>query len=383
MTELITPTGRVHWLGTGLSTGSGLGLICDGVPSTMLWGRTEAKAEACLDRLGLSGRAVTRALEPGALEAELAAGDLVVSMLPASWHSDILQLALDSEAHFACSSYVSPDMAAQAQTARKAGLVILTESGLDPGIDHLLGHELVRRAAAAIGDRPATARFTSYCGSNPAVANEFRYLFSWAPLGVLTALLTPARYIADGVEKVGERPWEAVEKLTISGEPFEVYPNRDSLPFVATYRFPATWQLETFVRGTLRLDGWSEAWAQVFTRLREEDDDGIAALADDLARRYPNTPADRDRVVMAVALEVSAGDGTTWSGDYVLNAVGDDTESATSRLVTVPLAGGSLEIVGGRTAPGLHQAADASESVRRWLTFLSAQGITAEFRGEQ
>ncbi|GGY97229.1 saccharopine dehydrogenase family protein [Streptomyces poonensis] len=378
MTEPTTPTGRVHWIGTGMSTGSGLGLVCEGT-STVLWGRTSEKAEACLARLGLEGKAETRAYDTSALAAELAAGDIVVSMLPATMHPALVELALDNDAHFVCSSYVSPGIRAHADAAAERGSVLLTEIGLDPGIDHLLAHELVRKARAATGDRPATVRFTSYCGSNPAEPNDFRYRFSWAPRGVLTALLTPARLIDGGAEKEVARPWEAVTSRFVGDESFEVYPNRDSVPFLDTYAFPAHWDVETFVRGTLRLDGWSEAWKPVFAELAEVGDDRITDLAAELAARHPTTATDHDRVVMSVKLEVRTDAGTAWSGEYVLDAVGDEQESVTARLVSVPLACGILDVAAGRTAPGLHQAADSPETIGRWLAFLRDHGITTAF----
>jgi saccharopine dehydrogenase-like protein len=374
MTTTITPTGRVHWLGTGLSTGSGLALVCSGA-ETLLWGRTAAKAGACLERLGLAGRAEVRALETSVLAAELRPGDVVVSMLPATLHSELVKLSIDHGAHFACSSYVSPGIASHAEAAEKAGLVVQTEAGLDPGIDHLLSHELVRMAVAETGERSATVRFTSYCGANPAVANDFRYRFSWAPRGVLTALLTPATFLEDGAAKTVAHPWESVRTISLNGEPFEVYPNRDSLPFIERYQFPASWTLEEFVRGTLRLDGWSRAWAPVFEELPAAGDDRITALADDLAQRYPTTPQDHDRVVMSVALEVTAGDGTAWRGQYDLDVTGDETEAVTPRLVSVGLACAVLEMMAGRTAPGLHFATSDPEAIQRWLAFLKTHGI--------
>jgi saccharopine dehydrogenase-like protein len=379
MTDLITPTGRVHWLGTGLSTGSGLGLACQGT-DLVLWGRSVDKAVACLDRLGLRGQAQPRAFGPEALAAEIAPGDVVVSMLPASQHAALVKLAGERGAHFACSSYLSPQIAAFAGAAERAGLVILTEAGLDPGIDHLLAHELVREAVATTGDQPAVARFTSYCGSNPAVPGEFRYRFSWAPRGVLTALLTPARFIDGKAEQSVRYPWESVRKLSLGGERYEVYPNRDSLPFLQTYQFPPAWTVETFIRGTLRWDGWSDAWREVFAELPHADDDRITSLAAELAERYPTTPQDRDRVVMSVALEVRADSGSVWHGEYVLDATGAQTESATPRLVSTALAGGILELTGAGMAPGLHQATADPALAGRWLAFLAGHGITARFR---
>jgi len=380
MTAIIKPTGRVHWLGTGLSTGSGLGLVCSGTERTLLWGRTVRKAEDCLQRLGLQGRAEVRALDTKALADELIPGDVVVSMLPTDHHPALVKLSLDHDAHFASSSYVSPGVAAYARAAAEAGLVILTEAGLDPGIDHLLSHQLVRMAVAVTGERPATARFTSYCGSNPAVANDFRYRFSWAPRGVLTALLTPAMFVEDGARKVAARPWESLRRIALNGDQFEAYPNRDSLPFIERYQLPASWTVDQFVRGTLRLDGWSQAWAPVFAELLAGNDDRITALASELAQRYPTTPLDHDRVVMSVALEVNTADGMAWQGRYDLDATGDGTEDVTPRLVSTALACAVLDMTAGRTAPGLHHATNEPEAIQRWLVFLKTHGIEPTWR---
>jgi hypothetical protein len=370
------PTGRVHWAGTGLSTGSGLGLVAAATP-TVLWGRTEEKARAKLAALGLAGRVGTGALPD--LAAQLAPGDLVVSMLPPPAHPDLLRLAIEHDAHFACSSYLSDGIAAQAGAAAARGLVVLTEIGLDPGIDHLLAHELVRAARRATGDGPATVRFTSYCGANPAEPNDFRYRFSWAPRGVLTALRTPARHVRGGRVVAVDRAWEAVEPVTVAGEAFEVYPNRDSLPYVAAYGIPDTWTLETFSRGTLRLDGWSAAWHDLFAELAGADDDRLTELAADLAARYPTTPTDHDRVVMSVRLELTTH---SWTGEYVLDAVGTDTEDATPRLVSVPLACAVLDLLAAGLPPGLHRAAPTAATNDRWLTALAAQGIAATYDGD-
>jgi hypothetical protein len=365
----------VHWVGTGLSTGGGVALLARLGALTVLYGRTEARAAACVQRLGLTGRvahAPIDALRPSA-------GDVVVSMLPATEHLRLLRAALATGAHFANTSYLAAELAEHADAARDAGTVLLTEAGLDPGLDHLLAHELVAAARSAIGDQPATATFTSYCGGIPAVPNDFRYRFSWAPRGVLTALLGPARYIEDGVEQVARRPWEATTTHRLGDEAFEVYPNRDSLPFVAQYGIPERWRLHTFVRGTLRCDGWRAAWAPVFAELSGDPaPDRLTELADELAARYPTTDADRDRVVLVVALTVHGVDGTAWSGRYVLDATGDDRDSAMARLVSVPLAAGVAEILSGDLPPGLHRAAENAPASRRRLDFLARQGIRPE-----
>lgn len=376
--EPLAASGAVHWIGTGLSTGSGLRVLCDTAEEVTLWARTTGKASGCLHRLGLPGRAGTAEFSPGELRAAVRPGDVVISMLPASEHARLLELCLARHAHFACTSYTSQALADGAAAAREAGTVVLTEAGLDPGIDHILAHDLVGSARATVGDVPATAEFSSYCGGLPAAPNEFRYRFSWAPRGVLSALCEPARYVAEGQTREAARPWEATRPHRVAGEMFEAYPNRDSIPFAAQYGLPPAWRLRTFVRGTLRLDGWLAAWAPVFAELVSGDAGRISALAGELAARYPATSEDLDRVVLAIALTVQPDSGAAWSGEYVLDVTGDRSESAMARCVSLPLAFGVTEILAGRMSPGLHRAAEQPDQVARWLAFLASQGLAAQ-----
>lgn len=221
---------------------------------------------------------------------------------------------------------------------------------------------------------------TSYCGGIPAVPNDFRYRFSWAPTGVLNALRSPARYIEAGAETTAPRPWEATRPHVVDGEPFEVYPNRDSVPFVEQYGLPPAWKPQTFVRGTLRLDGWLDAWQPVFADLRRGDDRRITELARELAARYPTTDADRDRVVLAVTLEVRDGSGRTWSGRYLLDMEGDAEESAMALCVSRTLGLGVRWILGGDVPPGLNRAAETAERSEEWLTELAREGVDFTLR---
>lgn len=376
MTEPVPASGTVHWVGAGLSTGSGLSALCADATRVLLWHRTEQRAAEALGRRGLTGRAEPRAYTLDALTAELAPGDVVVSMLPAPEHASLLAACVRRQAHFACSSYVSDAVLEQVPAATAAGVVVLTEAGLDPGIDHLFAHSLVARAREAIGEGTAASyELTSYCGGIPAVPNDFRYRFSWAPLGVLNALRSPARYIEDGAETVAERPWEATRPHLVGAETFEVYPNRDSVPFVAQYELPSAWKPSRFVRGTLRLDGWLRAWDSVFEELKAGDDARIAALARELADTYPTTDADRDRVVLAVSLDVRAANDRTWSGSYLLDLEGDAQESAMARCVSRTLALGVRHILDGSLPAGLSRAAETAARSQEWLDELARDGV--------
>src|SRR5258708_34794403 len=93
-------------------------------------------------RLGLAGKAEARAFRAESLAKEVAAGDVVVSMLPASEHPMLGQLALAHRAHFVCSSYVSPGIRAYADAARQRGSGAVTQVGLRPWIDSPLAPKL-------------------------------------------------------------------------------------------------------------------------------------------------------------------------------------------------------------------------------------------------
>ena len=198
---------------------------------------------------------------------------------------------------------------------------------------------------------------------------------------MLTALRSPGP-LHRGRRRGARRPALGGRRgrIVVDGETFEVYPNRDSVPFVVRVRLP-----DDLGRADLRprhaAPGRLErAWAPVFDELDDGDDERITALAAELAERHPTTAADRDRVVLAVALDVRATDGTRYAGEGRLDVNGTEAELATPRVVSVPLAGGIEELLAGRFAPGLHRAAAEPAAVRRWLDFLAAHGIATPVR---
>ncbi|NUO41682.1 MAG: saccharopine dehydrogenase, partial [Streptomyces sp.] len=184
----------------------------------------------------------------------------------------------------------------------------------------------------------------------------------------------------DGAETTAARPWEATRPHLVDGETFEVYPNRDSVPFVEQYGMPPAWKPQTFVRGTLRLEGWLEAWGAVFEELKAGDDARIAALAQELAATYPTTDADRDRVVLAVSLDVAGPAGQAWSGSYLLDLTGDAEESAMARCVSRTLALGVRHILDGSLPPGLNRAAETAARSEEWLRELALEGMDFTLR---
>jgi len=367
---------QVHWCGTGLSSGPGLRRLIDaGLPVT-IWTIERPQAEILL----AGRRAHVADYTPEALDATLRPDDVVVSMLPPDLHLPVAKIAMRRGAHFVCSSYLSPEMRALDNSARKLGVSVVGEVGLDPGIDHLMAHDLVSDYCASGTVAPGnTLSFSSYCGGIPAVPNAFRYKFSWSPLGVLRALKTPSRSIRHFSELRVQHPWEAVSRYDAPlphPETFEVYPNRDSLPFIEEYQFEPGWRIEDFVRGTIRLLGWSEAWAPIFTALEDESegaDRRLAQLAEKLWRENSYAPDEPDRVVLAVTLEARQDGKPVFHRSWMLDATGDIRGSAMARLVsgTVSLA---VEGVLSHDIPaGVHAAPHDPKLVKGWLHALETQ----------
>jgi len=361
----------IHWCGTGLSAVPGLRRLIAAGRDVAVWNRTVAKARAAVG--DLTDR--IREFDIAALGETLKPGDVVVSMLPGDWHVPLAELCLAKGAHFVSSSYISPEMRTLDAAAKAADLCLVNEVGLDPGIDHAMAHWLMADYRASDAFHPDNElSFISYCGGIPKHPNPFRYKFSWSPLGVLKALRSPSRSIAEFQELTVQRPWDALSSYTAplpEPEAFEVYPNRDSLPFMEEYGFDPGWTVRQFVRGTLRLNGWSEAWADVFREIETlEGPEGEARLKEMSDRFWDENayePGEPDRVVLCVALKAEREGVTVWHKTYAMDAWGDADGTAMARLVSVPVALAVEAVLAGEIAPGVSAVPSDPALVERWM----------------
>jgi saccharopine dehydrogenase (NADP+, L-glutamate forming)/spermidine synthase len=214
-------------------------------------------------------------------------------MVPYAFHPKVAGLCVAHKKHMVTTSYVSDAMKALDADARRAGVILLNEVGLDPGIDHMEAmrviHEIHEKGGRLLG-------FISFCGGLPAAeanTNPFGYKFSWSPTGVLLAGKNSARYLQDGKEVFipSEKLFESYGLRTIEGlGVFEGYPNRNSLPYIKLYGVPET---KTMLRGTLRYVGWCET-VRVMVRLNlldQEEKDWRGLTFAGLLRRQLGTKA--------------------------------------------------------------------------------------------
>jgi saccharopine dehydrogenase-like NADP-dependent oxidoreductase len=140
--------------------------------------------------------------------------------------------------------------------AKKAGIVILNEIGVDPGFDHMTAMRIIDKVHDNGGKIKA---FYSLCGALVApeeADNPFRYKFSWSPKGVLMAGNYGAKYLKNGT--IIEIPTENLFKNPLKVdfpelETMEVYPNRNSLDYIDIYNLKG---IKTIYRGTFRYPNW-------------------------------------------------------------------------------------------------------------------------------
>jgi len=218
-----------------------------------------------------------------ALEDLIRQADLVVSLLPFVYHPLVARLCVRHRKHMVTTSYVKEPMAQLDGDAKKAGVILLNEIGVDPGIDHMTAMKVIHRVQKDGGE---ITSFTSWCGGLPAPeanTNPFGYKFSWSPKGVLLAGKNPAHYRKDGKEVFvpGEELFDHYWLVPVEVEgkviDFEGYPNRDSLPYAETYGITTT---RTMFRGTLRNVGWCPTLRKMVDLglLDETERDDLAGL---------------------------------------------------------------------------------------------------------
>uniref|UniRef100_A0A3Q1CQH1 Alpha-aminoadipic semialdehyde synthase, mitochondrial n=1 Tax=Amphiprion ocellaris TaxID=80972 RepID=A0A3Q1CQH1_AMPOC len=198
--------------------------------------------------------------QEGHLDSLVKDHDLVISMLPYSFHPLVAKHCIKRKVNMVTASYLSPAMKELQSSAEEAGITIVNEMGLDPGIDHMLAMECIDHAKA---DGCIVESYTSFCGGLPAPEcsdNPLRYKFSWSPYGVLLNTISPAIFLKDN-QVVSVPPGGSLMDSTtpmdfFPGFNLEGFPNRDSTKYSEPYGIQTA---HTLIRGTLRFKGFSKA----------------------------------------------------------------------------------------------------------------------------
>lgn len=216
---------------------------------------------------------------------EIEKADLVISMLPARFHVEVAKDCIDLRTDLITPSYISAEMRDLHNEAKAAGIVIMNEIGVDPGIDHMSAMKIIDEIKAKGGE---ITTFKSYTGGLIAPEsdnNPWNYKFTWNPRNVVLAGQGGAAcFIRNGQYKYipYNRLFERLDHHYVEGYGgFVGYPNRDSLSYRSTYGLE---DIPTIFRGTLRRPGYCRAW-NVFIELGMTDNSYAMTDADDITPR--------------------------------------------------------------------------------------------------
>jgi saccharopine dehydrogenase-like NADP-dependent oxidoreductase len=211
----------------------------------------------------------SKAIQINALDREerlpyLKEADLVISMLPAIYHIEIAHDCIALQKNLITPSYISDAIRSLDEAAIKAGIIIMNEIGVDPGIDHMSAMKIIHEIQAEGGK---VHSFKSFCGGLVAPefdTNPWHYKFTWNPRNVVLAGQGGAScFIEENQYKYipYNRLFKRLDPISIPeyGD-FEGYANRDSLKYRSIYGLDG---IPTIYRGTLRRPGYAEAWSKL------------------------------------------------------------------------------------------------------------------------
>ncbi|THG19471.1 hypothetical protein TEA_007196 [Camellia sinensis var. sinensis] len=197
-------------------------------------------------------------MDHGSLCEYISQVEVVISLLPSSCHNIIAHACIELGKHLVTASYVDDSMSKLDGVAKNAGITILGEMGLDPGIDHMMAMKIINQAHVRRG---RIRSFTSYCGGLPSPAaanNPLAYKFSWNPAGAIRSGRNPATYRSHGVtvHVDGNDLYDSAVRFRMPDLPafaLECIPNRNSLVYGDLYGIGH--EALTIFRGTLRYEG--------------------------------------------------------------------------------------------------------------------------------
>lgn len=192
--------------------------------------------------------------------------DLVISMLPASFHIHVATVCASLGKSMLTASYVTSDIQALAPQFESNGSTLIMEMGLDPGIDHMSAMQVLDRIKSEGFELTGFETFTGGLLAPSEEDNPWEYKFTWNPRNVVLAGNGYVKFIQEGLYKYipYHRLFKRTEVIHIPGYGyFEGYANRDSLKYLDSYDLHG---IRTLYRGTLRRPGFCKAW-DVFIQL--------------------------------------------------------------------------------------------------------------------
>jgi lysine 6-dehydrogenase len=195
--------------------------------------------------------------------AELAAllsqgADAAIDLLPIRFMPAAFEAAVAARVPLVSTNYVH-GLGHLDEAARRRGVSLMPECGLDPGIDLVI-------IGGAVPRFDRLTRLDSYCGGIPEKAacdNPLNYKISWNWEMVLTSQMRPARFVRNGA--VLDVPAAEQHETGMNHEidfpglgRLEAIPNGDAVAYVE--RLGLSGSVRDAGRYSLRWPGWRDFW---------------------------------------------------------------------------------------------------------------------------
>ena len=202
--------------------------------------------------------------------------DVVIDLLPNDFKQFVYQAALEAKVSVVNTNYAYNlgDLDGQ---AKKAGIAIMPECGLDPGIDLVIYSDAKNRF-------DELQVINSYCGGFPekkACTNPLNYKVSWIWKGVLSSTMREGRIIKDKkiieIPAMNQHDEAYIHSIDFPGlGELEAIPNGDAVYFTDLMGLTDT--IKQTGRYSLRWPGWSAFWRPLkqLGFLNEDPVEGLA-----------------------------------------------------------------------------------------------------------
>ncbi len=215
------------------------------------------------------------AADEPSLAALIRKADVVIESLPPQFALTVGRIAATEGVHLVSSMYylnpgekdaakitqIKEELKTLDRVAKEKGAVILTEFGMDPGIDLVVG-------AKCLSEFDEVEEFYSYGAGFPtpeAANNPLRYKFTWSVAGVIRSYLRPGKVIADGrvvevkADEVFSEKNRHILEIGEIGSPLECYPNGNAEHYAELFGIRKT--VKQMGRYACRLPGHCVFWS--------------------------------------------------------------------------------------------------------------------------
>jgi len=287
------------------------------------------------------------------------AADLVVHLLPPPFQPLVAGDCLAAGRPMVSASYRHAETHQLDAEARRQGVLLLTEVGLDPGIDLMTARAIIQQVEDEGG---VVDSFVSYGGGLPAPevdSNPLRYCITWNARNVVMAARDGAEYLHN--DRLHAVPWHRVFDTTWPVEipglgQFDAYPNRDSVSYRATLGLEDS---RTLIRGTLRWPGFCQLWHQIVqlglpNEVMEISDLGQRTFAELTEMFGPHTAKgsleERTAKLLGLAADSPVLEQLRWLGLFDDEVIGGEVRRPAEALVRLlsqrlPLPPGGRDLV--------------------------------------